>query len=226
MKAQLRRQTTGFFFPPPSLVTNAPNIVLEVSPVGDYFELLDPEWFKYNPDCPENKSFARLEKGFCNEARLLVCFGVMFRACIDPKFWENFRKTWNTYSTKNEITTFSVDVNVYCLRHHADKVGAILLRAGIFLQRPIHKIGNESYYNPQILQFDGIQQTLEPEEMMSRPEETPTPPVVVDIPVRRDRNQSTDSPDNVECILNSLSHTGILHKICTDFNRIKSQLQG
>lgn len=148
----------------------------------------------------------------------------MFRACIDLERWTNFRQTWSQYSIKDDTTTFAVDVNVYSLRHHADKIGSILLKAGIFLQRPLHDISSENYYNPQILHFDGIQERTK--EMVYEPDETSTPLEVMDLPVRRDPKQSADSPDHVELILDSLSHTSILHEICTDANRIKSTLQG
>jgi SWI/SNF-related matrix-associated actin-dependent regulator of chromatin subfamily A3 len=213
VNAQLRRQTGEFFPSPPPLAAIGPSVALSVSLVGDYFEL-----------CDEGSAFARLDKSFCSEARRLVDFGVMFRACLDWERWEDFRRTWRPYSTRDDTATFTVDVNVYSLRHHADKVGSILLRSGIFLQCPDHNLGRENYYNPQILEVDGFQER--PDEVMSEPEEAPAPVIVPNMPAQGDPNPSANSPDHVELILNSLSHTGILHEIRTDTNRIKSELMG
>ena len=211
MNAQLRRQTGESFYFLPPLAAIGPSVALSVSLVGDYFELLD-----------EGHAFARLDKSFCSEARRLVDFGVVFRASLDWKRWDDFRRAWRSCPTRDGAATFATDVNVYSLRHHADKVGSILLRSGIFLQRPAHHLGRENYYNPQILEVDGFQEKLD--EVMSEPDEAPTPVIVQNLPAQDDSRLSVKSPDYVELILNSLSHTSILHEICTDTNRIKSKL--
>ncbi|PVI01287.1 hypothetical protein DM02DRAFT_654670 [Periconia macrospinosa] len=214
VNAQLRKNAGEFLFYPPSLEARRSSIALEISPVGDYFEILN-----------EEKAFAHLDKSFCSEARRLVGLGVRFQACLDYKYWEKFRNSWQFYSSRGDNATFVVDVHVYSLKHHADKVGSILLRSGIFLQQPVHNIGMEEYFNPQILKFDGFHEV--PDEEMSESDETPAPVVDRSIPSQVDPKPTVQSADQeVEIILNSLSHTNILHEIHTDSNRIKSQIMG
>ncbi len=213
MNAQLRRQTGEFFPRPPTLAATGSSVALIVSLIGDYFELLD-----------EGRAFARLDKRFCSEARRLVDLGVEFKACLDWKRWENFQRAWRPYSIRDDTATFAVDVNLYSLRHHADKVGSILLSSGVFLQCPAHTTGRENYYNPQVLEIDGFQER--PDDEMSEPDEAPTPVNVPNLPTQGDPKPSANSPDHVELILNSLSHTNILQEIRINSNRIKSELMG
>jgi SWI/SNF-related matrix-associated actin-dependent regulator of chromatin subfamily A3 len=213
VKAQLRRQTGECFPRPPYIPAIRSSVALEVSLVGDYFELSH-----------EGHALARLDKSFCSEARPLVDFGVKFQACLEWRSWEEFRRAWIAYSTRGDMATFAVEVNVYSLRHHADKVGDMLLRSAILLQYPAHNLRGEKYYNPQVLQVDGFRE--KPDEVMSEPDESPTPIIISNVPVQGDPKPPTNSPDHVEVILNSLSHTNILHEIRTDTNRIKSELMG
>jgi SWI/SNF-related matrix-associated actin-dependent regulator of chromatin subfamily A3 len=213
VNAQLRKQTGDYFPCPPYLPSTGSSVALSVSLVGDYFELQH-----------EGRALARLDKSFCSEARPLVDFGVNFQACLDWNCWEEFRKSWGPYSTRDDMATFAVDVNVYSLRHHADKVGDMLLRSAILLQYPAHNLGREEYYNPQVLEVDGFEE--KPDEVMSEPDESPTPIIVSNMSVQGGPKPSANSPDHVEVILNSLSHTNILHEIRTDTNRIKSELMG
>lgn len=225
MNAQLRRRADGFFLVPPPLAAIGSSIALEVSLVGDYFELLDQERSRYYHARPENeRAFAHLDKTFCSGARLLVGLSVVLRACMDFKRWEDFRNASRSYSTNDATATFAVDVNVYSLRHHADKVGNMLLRSGVLLQCATYNIGSERYYNPQILEIDGFQER--PEEVMSDPDEPPTPLMIENLPIQGDSKPPPSSSNHVELILDSLSHTSILHEIRTDNNRIKSQLMG
>jgi hypothetical protein len=185
--------------------------VFEICPKGDYFEL-------YN----NGRAFARLDKAFCSEARRLVGLGVRFQACLERKRWEGFTRAWRPYA--DETATFSVDVNVKSLMHHADKVGNILLRSGIFLQFPSQNPGGETYYNPQILQIEGFCER--PDEVMTETEDAPTPAVIPDRPAQSNPKPTLNPQEHVEQILDSLSHTNILHEIRTDTNRIKSTLMG
>ncbi|KAH8708493.1 SNF2 family N-terminal domain-containing protein [Phaeosphaeriaceae sp. PMI808] len=131
---------------------------------------------------------------------------------------------WRPYSFGEDMATFAVDVNVYSLRHHADKVGSFLLHSGIFLQCPVHVPSGQDYYNPQILEVDGVHES--PDEVTSELDKTSTPIFMPDKPVEGDTTPSGNSHERVELILNSLSHTGILHEIRTDTNRIKTPLMG
>ncbi|KAF2827402.1 hypothetical protein CC86DRAFT_455071 [Ophiobolus disseminans] len=204
VNAQLRKKTGEYLFPyPPPLTAIGSSVALAVSLVGDYFELLH-----------EGRALARLDKSFCVEARRLVDFGVNFQACLDWKCWEEFRRAWRPYSSRDDVATFTVDVNVYSLRHHADKVGDMLLRSAILLQYPTHNIGGEKYYNPQILEMDGFREA--PDEVMSEPDESPAPTIAPNLPVQGDPKPSLNSSDHVEVILNSLPHSNILHKARTD----------
>jgi SWI/SNF-related matrix-associated actin-dependent regulator of chromatin subfamily A3 len=217
VKAQIRRSKDELSSSSPLPTAIGPSVALSISLVGDYFELLY-----------EKLAFARLDKNFCSEARRLVDFGVRFHAYVDRKQWEGVGRAWTSYSTRDDNFTFAVEINVYSLRHHADKVGNILLRSGIFLQRPIRNDSEEHhtriYYNPQILEVEGFLESQD--EIVSEPDETPLPIVVQNMPTYADPMPSANSSDHVELILNSLSHTGILHEICTDANRIKSKLMG
>jgi SWI/SNF-related matrix-associated actin-dependent regulator of chromatin subfamily A3 len=135
------------------------DVAFEILPKGDYFELYK-----------NGHAFARLDKAFCSEARRLVGLGVRFQACMEQKRWEEVIRAWKSYT--GETVTFSVDVNVKSLIHHADKVGDILLRSEIFLQSPSQNPGGETYYNPQILQIEGFCERIDEvmtEAIRSRP---------------------------------------------------------
>lgn len=208
------RCLAGDYFPyPPPLAAIDSSVAFDISLVGDYFELL------YG-----GRALARLDKSFCSGARRLVDFGVKFQVCLGPKSWEEFRAAWTRCLMIHEAVTCAVDVNVYSLRHHADKVGDILLHSTILLQYPAYNPNGEEYYNPQILVIDGFKE--KPDEVISEPDESPAPITVPNMPVHGDPKPIGSSSDYVEVILNSLSHTSILHEIRTDTNRIKSELMG
>jgi SWI/SNF-related matrix-associated actin-dependent regulator of chromatin subfamily A3 len=213
VNAQLRRQTGNYSLCPPLLAAIETKVSLDVALVGDYFELLY-----------EGRALARLDKSFCCEARRLVDFGVVFQVYLAWKRWEEIRSGWNSYLARDNSATFAVDVNVYSLRHHADKVGDILLRSAILLQYPAYHPSGEEYYNPQILDIDGFWE--KPDEVMSEPDESPALIIVPNVPVQVDAKPTANSSNHVELILNSLSHNNILHEIRTDTNRIKSTLMG
>jgi SWI/SNF-related matrix-associated actin-dependent regulator of chromatin subfamily A3 len=209
VNAQLQNQGPESYNLPRLSTAVGASIVLNVSLVGHYFELHN-----------EGGTFARLDKSFCSKAHRLVDMGVKFKAVLDWKHWEAFSRGWAPRAV------FSVEVHVYSLRHHAEKVGSMLLRSGIFLQCPILSEESEvvEYYNPQILEVDGF--VGRPEEVMSEPDESPAPQFVPELPSHPASKPSTGSSEQVESILNSLSHTSILHEICTDIDRIKSTLMG
>jgi hypothetical protein len=211
VKAQTRGETCDFTHRTYPLEPNRHDVAFDVFPKGDYFEL-------YN----NGHSFARLDKAFCSEARRLMGLGVRFQACLERKRWEEVTRAWGPYA--DETVTFSVDVNVKSLMHHADKVGNILLRSGIFLQSPSQNPGGETYYNPQILQIEGFCER--PDEVMTEVEDAPTPVAIPGRPTQNNPKPSLNPQDHVEQILDSLSHTNILHEIRTDTNRIKSTLMG
>lgn len=206
------RNASGFVSCPSSLVELGPSITVDVSLIGDYFQLL-----------AEGNAFARLDKSFCREARRVVDLGsAKFKACLECKEWEDFKSSWTPYQTSSHSATFTVDVNVYSARHHADKIGTLLMHSGIFLQRPAHDVGDNEYHNPQILELHGVSER--PEEILCEPDETTSHIVVPNLPVSGDTTQPTQDSDHVDLILNSLSHVGMLHEIRTDTNRIKSEL--
>jgi SWI/SNF-related matrix-associated actin-dependent regulator of chromatin subfamily A3 len=211
VRAQARREACDFIHRMYSLEANRHDIAFEIFPKGDYFEL-------YN----NGRAFARLDKAFCSEARRLVGLGVRFQACLERKRWEEVTRAWRPYA--DETVMFSVDVNVKSLMNHADKVGNILLRSGIFLQSPSQNPGGETYYNPQILQIEGFCER--PDEVMTEAEDAPTPTIIPGRPAQSNPKPSPNPRDYVEQILDSLSHTNILHEIRTDTNRIKSTLMG
>ncbi|KAF1927266.1 uncharacterized protein M421DRAFT_394374 [Didymella exigua CBS 183.55] len=209
VNAQARREVCDFIrltYPPE---TDQHDIPFEILPKGDYFELLS-----------NGHAFARLDKAFCSEARRLVGLEVRFQAYLKRGCWEEAARA--SRSCVNATVTFSVDVNVKSLRNHADKVGNILLRSGIRLQSPTHNPGGETYYNPQMLHIEGPFE--KPDDIMTEPEGTPTPAVVLDRPAQSNAKPRPNSQNHVEQILDSLSHTNILHEIRTDTNRIKSTL--
>jgi SWI/SNF-related matrix-associated actin-dependent regulator of chromatin subfamily A3 len=211
VNAQLRKNGGVFFSCPSFLGEAGPSITLDVSLKGDYFELL-----------AEGNAFARLDKSFCREVRRVVDLGAEFKACLECKQWEDFKTSWKPYQTTSYTATFTVDVNVYSVRHHADKIGTLLMHSGIFLQHPAHDVGDSEYHNPQILDLHSVIEQLD--DVTYEPDETLTHVVVPNLTVPGNPAPSTQDPDNVDLILNSLSHIGILHEIRTDTNRIKSEL--
>jgi hypothetical protein len=122
----------------------------------------------------------------------------------------------------DETSTFDVEVNVKSLMNHADKVGNILLSSGNFLQCPTQIPAGETYYNPQILQIEGFNER--PDDIIIEADDEPTPVVIPGRPSQSNLEPSLDFQDHVEQILDSLSHTDLLHEIRTDTNRIKSKL--
>ncbi|CAN9127235.1 unnamed protein product [Alternaria alternata] len=186
-----------------------PQYARGLSPNRDYFELLS-----------NGLAFARLDKAFCTEARRLVGLEVRFQACLERKRWEEVTRPCGSYA--DGVVTFSVDVNVKSLINQADKVGDILLSSGSFLQCPTQNPAGETYYNPQILQIEGFHE--KPDDMMIEADDARTPVVNPDRPTQSNLKPSLNPQDHVEQILDSLSHTNILHEIHTDTNRIKSTL--
>ena len=79
-----------------------------------------------------------------------MCSSDLFKACLNYERWDDFIKSMGH--------TFVVDINVYSLKNHADKIGSILSGSGIFLQLPVHNWDETIYYNPQVLEFDGFQE--------------------------------------------------------------------
>lgn len=211
VSAQARGEAYNFIHRMYALEGNRHSVTFEVFPKGDYFELY------YN-----GLAFACLDKAFCSKARQLVGLGVRLQACLEQKRWEEVTRAWKPYTSQS--VTFSVDVNVKSLIHHADKVGNILLDSGVFLQRPSQNPGEEIYYNPQILQIEGFCER--PDEMMAEAEDASTPTLIPDQPSESNPKPSTSTQDHVEQILDSLTHTNVLHEIRTDTNRIKSTLMG
>ena len=193
-----------FFFEP-----TQHHVAFKVCPKGDYFEL-------YHKGC----AFARLDKAFCSEARRLVGLSVSFQACLERNRWEQDTIARRPFA--DGTATFSVDVNVKSLMHHAETVGNILLRSGSLLQFPTHNPGGESYFNPQILQIEGFFQ--KDDNLISEAEDSPTPAVILDRSAQSNLKPSPNPQDQVEQILDSLTHTSILHEIFTDTSRIKSTL--
>ena len=211
MKAQARREAWGFICRAYPLGLSQHGTTFEVVPKGDYFELLSNGY-----------AFARLDKAFCSEARRLVGLEVKFQTCLERKRWEEVLRTSRSHA--DGTVTFSVDVNVRSLMNHADKVGNILLSSGIFLQLPTQNPGGETYYNPQILQLEGFHE--KPDDIITEAEDTPAATVVPHQPAQSNLKPSLNTQSYVEQILDSLSHTNILHEIRTDTNRIKSTLMG
>ena len=209
MKAQARREACNFIHHTCSLGSNQHYVVFDVFAKGDYFELLSNGY-----------AFARLDKAFCSEARRLVGLEVRFQACLERKLWEEVTRPSGSYA--DGTVTFSVDVNVKSLIHHADKVGNILLSSGIFLQCPTQNPAGETYYNPQILQIEGFNER--PDDIIIEADDEPTPVVIPGRPSQSNLEPSLDFQDHVEQILDSLSHTNILQEIHTDTSRIKSKL--
>ncbi|RYN54409.1 hypothetical protein AA0114_g3778 [Alternaria tenuissima] len=209
VKAQARREACNFIHHTCSLGSNQHYVIFDVFAKGDYFELLS-----------NGLAFARLDKAFCTEARRLVGLEVRFQACLERKRWEEVTRPCGSYA--DGVVTFSVEVNVKSLINQADKVGDILLSSGSFLQCPTQNPAGETYYNPQILQIEGFHE--KPDDMMIEADDARTPVVNPDRPTQSNLKPSLNPQDHVEQILDSLSHTNILHEIHTDTNRIKSTL--
>lgn len=209
MKAQARREACKFIHRTYSLGSNQHHVTFEILAKGDYFELSSNGY-----------EFARLDKTFCSEARRLVGLEVRFQACMERKLWEEVTRTSQSYA--DEVVTFSIDVNLKSLVHHAGKVGNILLSSGIFLQCPAQNPAGETYYNPQILQIEGFHE--KPDEIMIEADDAPTSVVIPDGPTQSNPKPFLNPQDHVEQILDSLSHTNILQEIHTDTSRIKSKL--
>ncbi|CAN9276485.1 unnamed protein product [Alternaria alternata] len=209
VKAQARRAACAFIHATYSLASSQDDITFEITPNGDYFQLAS-----------NGQVFARLDKAFCSGTRRLVGLEVRFQACLERKRWEEVTRPFGSYA--DGIVTFSVDVNVKSLIHHADKVGNILLSSGIFLQCPTQNPAGETYYNPQILQIEGFHG--KPDDIMIEADDAPTSVVIPDRPTQSTLKPSLNPQDHVEQILDSLSHTNILQEIRTDTSRIKSKL--
>ncbi|CAN9177037.1 unnamed protein product [Alternaria alternata] len=209
VRAQARREVCEFIQDTYSFETNQHYVTFEIVPKGDYFEL-------FSNGC----AFACLEKGFCSEARQLVGLEVSFQACLKREHWEEVTEAWTMHT--DETSTFDVEVNVKSLMNHADKVGNILLSSGNFLQCPTQIPAGETYYNPQILQIEGFNER--PDDIIIEADDEPTPVVIPGRPSQSNLEPSLDFQDHVEQILDSLSHTDLLHEIRTDTNRIKSKL--
>jgi SWI/SNF-related matrix-associated actin-dependent regulator of chromatin subfamily A3 len=212
VKAQLTRYGRGFR--PALLFPTGSSIILEVSLIGDYFELLN-----------YGQAFARLNKSFCNEARRLADFGVGFRAYVQKNSWEACCAALNNSQPEPSATTFAVDVDVYSFRHHADRIGDIFSQVGFFLQCPNHDFAEALYYNPQILEIKGFEEKQETSANFTS--EAAPELAEAGISISSDCAEpepQRDGSDLVDSILNSLSHNGILHEIHTDQNRIKTKL--
>lgn len=190
------------------------SINLEVSLKGDYFELLN-----------SGQAFARLNKSFCNEARRLADFGVEFRAYLQKNSWEASCVALNNSLPEPSETTFAVDVNVYSFRHHADRIGDIFSQAGFFLQHPIHDFANAPYYNPQVLKIEGFEERQETSvNFASESTWELVEPGTSMLSDRTELEHQRNGFNQLDSILNSLSHHGILHEIHTDQNRIRTTL--
>jgi SWI/SNF-related matrix-associated actin-dependent regulator of chromatin subfamily A3 len=214
VKARLRPSNYGMVSRPALFFSTSSSVGLEVSLIGDYFELLNL-----------GQAFARLNKSFCSEARRLADFGVQFRAYLQKDSWEGFCATLNNFLPEPSEPTFAVDVNVYSFRHHADRIGDIFSQAGFFLQRSIHDFVEGLYYNPQMLELEGLEERQETSsnfasESMSELVEPESSVSLDRTELERQRNGS----DLVDSILNSLSHQGILREIDTDQNQIRTKL--
>ena len=211
VKAQLRTSACGRIYRPALLYSS---IILKVSLVGDYFELLD-----------SGQAFARLNKSFCSEARRLADFGVEFRAYMQKNSWDACCAALNNYLPDPSTTTFAVDVNVYSFRHHADRIGDIFSQAGFFLQCPTHEFAGVLYYNPQILEINGFEGRQEtPANFATEPDSELTEAGMAMSFERTEPERQRNESDLVDSILNSLSHNGDLHEIHTDENRIRAEL--
>lgn len=149
---------------------------------------------------------------------------VAFEACVEQRTWDDFRSACGPYSIRADTPTLDVDVNVYSLQHHAEKVGNILLQLGLFLQYPVFIPSGQVYHNPQMLVFDGFCE--KDEDVTSEPDEQSTPIFIVDRAVEGAPASSANSDERLDIILNSLSHKGILHELRTDSNRIRTPLMG
>jgi hypothetical protein len=213
VKAQLLTSAYGSFSHPTLLCSTGHSIILEVSHEGDYFQLLN-----------SGQAFARLNKSFCSEARRLTDFGVRFRAYLLKDTWNTFGAAQNYY--RPLATTFDVEVNVYSFRHHADRIGDIFSEAGFFLQRPTNDSADVLYYNPQILDLKGFEREKETSSKVSTQSSLVLMTQATALtPLERVEPEHEKNPtDLVESILDSLSHSTILHEIRPDKNRIRTEL--
>jgi hypothetical protein len=198
----------------PALHFRTSSITLEVSLVGDYFELLG-----------STQAIARVNKSFCNEARRLVDLGIKFSAYLQKKNWDSCCRALQNSSPDQSATTFAVDISVHSFRHHADRIGDVFSQAGFFLQRPSYDFSEDLYYNPQLLEIEGFEAREETVPSFTRePRWNQVEASTIMSSGRAEPEGSKNAPDLVDSILNSLSHSGILHEIQTDQNEIKAPL--
>jgi len=187
--------------------TADPSLAFGVVLMGDYFML------HYN-----GMIFARLDKRFCEDVRPLVALQVDLLAYMRKDDWAVIYRTWSQ-STIGSLPAFSLEINVYGPREHADTVGSMLSKRGIFLQNPISGIGDYHYHNPQDLCIEGFHERIHPNPTQSSQGRAVN---CLSNDRREGHTQSTDA-EIVETILGSLSHNSVLHEIHAD-NRIKSTL--
>lgn len=205
MKAQL--QATKYANPPGSMLVWED--MLDVMAKGDYFELL----YRRTP-------FALLNVDFCNKTRCLAGFGVKFRAHLRKDEWEKLCAAPN-----RAVRKFEVEITVYSLRIHADRIGEILSNAGLFLQHPNdERVHQGIHYNPQLLDLEGFQVQAKAASQPGRlfsilhrdGDSAPSEAA--------DAVQLEEESDIVDSILNSLAHGDILQEIRTNQSRIKTEL--
>jgi SWI/SNF-related matrix-associated actin-dependent regulator of chromatin subfamily A3 len=196
-------------------------IVFKISLVGDYFELLY-----------QGQKLARMNKNFCVQARRLIPFGVEFQAYLRKADWDSLFTEQSHYVQTSSTTLFTVEVNVYSFRHHADRVGNILSQANFFLQTPGYDSGEVPYCNPQKLEFEGFKARQE------GPLNAADNHIAISLfadkytglardPEHPQQDLQQPESDLVDSVLNSLSHKDILHEnfeINTDQYRIRTLL--
>jgi SWI/SNF-related matrix-associated actin-dependent regulator of chromatin subfamily A3 len=182
--------------------------------VGDYFELL------YS-----GKKFARLNKNFCSEVRRLTPFGVKFQAYLSKSDWESLFPVQSNHRT-GPARTFDVEVNVYSFKHHADQIGDILSQIGVFLQDPTYGLDEVPYHNPQLLEFQRVEERQE-EALNTVSDTSAFNPISFGSVMEQEKTdpeRQRNTTEIVDSILDSLSHNNILQEVSTDQNRIKAKL--
>lgn len=157
--------------------------------------------------------FARLSKALCATLKTLVQDRLLrFQAVVKGTVIRDIAKNW--HHRYNMI--FPMELNIYGLVVDAVGVGRILSKSDVYLQFPKSRLNDIQYSNPHLLQIEGFENGIPPEETRTNQEDE----------VKRrsvELESQTSVSMTVDKILDSLSQHVEAAQISVD-RRIRSTL--
>ncbi|KAK3316035.1 SNF2 family N-terminal domain-containing protein [Apodospora peruviana] len=175
-------------------------------------------------ELPSGEKLATLNKKTCRDIQLLLDGrDLRFHAYVEIDQWDNAVRAWRD---EKSTAILSMDINIYGSQKDAAQVGKILADNRTYLQQPNHGIEGTAYYNPHYLHVEDLLGKVSSETPILQMQDIAPSPQLEDPTEHgsQEEEQQLDESQEIDSILNSLSHHAILPNRHTSNRRIRTKL--